>query len=157
MKISGLNFLGDLEKRLTVSINSTHESPKLEFHRFLNFSEKTLVFQVGWPGIPLGKLACRVVDEPQDFYFRGTFQPASSESTYPFTLRPGKDYDKDLSLLVEAIAGLASRTMQPVPQPADLVSPAALETLPKAPPQKPPKKPAQKASGSTPGKRGLKK
>ncbi len=130
MKISGLHFLSDLEKRLLASICGDPESSKLEFHRLLNFPDKTMVFQVGWPGVPLGKLACRVVDEAQDYYFRGTFQPASSGHPYPFTLRPGKDYEEDISFLVEAIAESASRAKPPVPPTPEPVLPESSAAAP---------------------------
>ena len=104
MKISGLDFLSDLETRLLGSLGDSPEPDSLEFQRLLNFSEKTMVLKIGWPDLPLGKLACRMIEETQDFYFRGTFLPASGDRLYSFTLRPGKDYEKDISLLVEVIA-----------------------------------------------------
>lgn len=107
MKISGLDFLSDLETRLLGSLAVPLRSSAPEFHRVLNFSEKTIVLKIGWPDLPLGTLSCRMVEEPQDFYFRGAFQPSSGEAACPFTIRPGKDYEKDMSLLVEAISGAA--------------------------------------------------
>lgn len=107
MKFSGLDFLSDLEARLLASLAPSPRPSAPEFHRVLNFSEKTIVLKIGWLDLPLGTMSCRMVEEPQDFYFRGSFQPSSGEAACPFTLRPGKDYEKDMSLLVEAIAGMA--------------------------------------------------
>jgi hypothetical protein len=107
MKFSGLDFLSDLETRLLGSLAATSHSSAPEFQRVLNFSEKTIVLKIGWLDQPLGTMSCRRVEEPQDFYFRGAFQPSSGEASFPFTLRPGKDYEKDMSLLVEAIVGTA--------------------------------------------------
>ena len=107
MKFSGLDFLSDLETRLLGSLAGSPRSSTPEFQRVLNFSEKTIVLKIGWLDQPLGTMFCRMVEEPQDFYFRGTFQPASGEASRPFTLRPGKDYEKEITLLVGAIAGMA--------------------------------------------------
>ena len=103
MKISGLDFLSDFEKRLLASLGPPRLSAPLEFHRLLNFFDKTMVLKIGWSDLPLGRLTCRMVEEPQDFYFRGMFHAASDERPYSFTLRPGKDYEKDISLLVDSI------------------------------------------------------
>ena len=103
MKISGLDFLSDFEKRLLASLGPPRLSAPLEFHRLLNFFDKTMVLKIGWSDLPLGRLTCRMVEEPQDFYFRGLFHAASDERPYSFTLRPGKDYEKDISLLVDSI------------------------------------------------------
>jgi len=152
MKISGLNFLSDLEKRLLASICGAPGSSRLEFQRLLNFPDKTLVIQVGWPGVPLGKLTCRVVDETQDFYFRGTFQPASSDPHYPFTLRPGKDYEKDMSLLVETIAESANRAKPPVPSTAEPVLP---EDSASAPAKRGPRKKSVSTEEKSPPETGM--
>jgi len=133
MKISGLDFLSDLETRLVGSLRDSPQPDPLEFQRLMNFSEKTMVLKILWPDLPLGKLACRMIEEPQDFYFRGTFLPASGDRPYSFTLRPGKDYEKDISLLVEVIArtgGGTTASVVPAETPStDLVS----EIAPEAP------------------------
>jgi hypothetical protein len=125
MKFSGLDFLSDLEARLLASLAASPRPSAPEFHRVLNFSEKTIVLKIGWLDLPLGTMSCRMVEEPQDFYFRGSFQPSSGEASCPFTLRPGKDYEKDMSHLVEAIAGTAKIGAS--------VSPPAEPGLPAAP------------------------
>lgn len=126
MKFSGLDFLSDLETRLLGSLAGIPQSPAPEFQRVLNFSEKTIVLKIGWLGLPLGTLACRMVEEPQDFYFRGSFEPTTSGERHPFTLRPGKDYEKDMSQLVEAIVGTARNTSEPAP-PAERCLPTPVD------------------------------
>ena len=126
MKFSGLDFLSDLETRLLGSLAGIPQSSAPEFQRVLNFFEKTIVLKIGWLGLPLGTLACRMVEEPQDFYFRGSFEPATSGGRHPFTLRPGKDYENDMSQLVEAIAGAARNARVPAP-PAEPCLPATVD------------------------------
>ena len=74
-----------------------------------------MVFKIGWLGQAVGKLVCRMVEEPQDFYFRGVFQPVSGDQPYPFTLRPGKDYESEICLLVEVVSGAARAATVPEP------------------------------------------
>lgn len=113
MKFSGFDFLLDLETRLLVSLAGFPQSSAPEFQRVLNIFEKTLVLKIGWLNLPLGTLACRMVEEPQDFYFRGSFEPTTSGEHHHFTLRPGQDYEKDMTRLVEAIAGTARNAGEP--------------------------------------------
>jgi hypothetical protein len=105
MKISGLDFLSDLEARLLGSLSTPPGSSAPEFHRVLNFSNKTIVFKIIWLDVLFGTITCQMVEEPQDFYFRGEFQSSSGGPPLSFTIRPGKDYEKDISLLVDAISG----------------------------------------------------
>ena len=131
MKISGLDFLSDFEKRLLASMGARRQSDPLEFHRLLNFFEKTMVLKIGWTDLPLGRLTCRMVEEPQDFYFRGMFQSATNEQPYSFTLRPGKDYEKDISQLVDVIAVTAKEAKSDAPVTFDDAFAAAFaETAP---------------------------
>ena len=137
MNISGLDFLSDFEKRLRLSAGDALQSDQLEFHRLLNFFDKTMVLKIGWPELPLGRLTCRMVEEPQDFYFRGLFQTAPEGQPYAFTLRPGKDYEKDIGLLVDAITVTAKDVkgyIEPVNF-ADAFAQAFSETPPTTEPQ----------------------
>ena len=123
MKISGLDFLEDMEKRLRAWINMRSDLPELACRRFLNFRERTSILKIGYMSMTreveiTGEIACRLVEEPQDFYFRGVYKSLVGIHQYPFTLRPAKNYENDFYNLIDAV-GMGWLEALPAPSPED--------------------------------------
>lgn len=128
MKISGLDFLEDMEKRLRAWVNMRSDLPELACRRFLNFREKTIILKIGYITMAreteiTGEIACRLVEEPQDFYFRGVYKSLVGSDLYPFTLRPAKGYENDFYNLIDAV-GMGWLEALPAAPPEDATASA---------------------------------
>ena len=133
MKITGLDFATELKKLVKERVSGLPGGDRSEFVRFLNFAEHSLQIKIAWQNTAVGELSARVVEEPQDYYMRGAFFPADGSAPTGFTLRPGKDYERDLISIVETIAfacvgvsfAINPAAAAPPPPPAPTQSPAA--------------------------------
>lgn len=108
MKMSSLDLLSELERRLKDRFSAMPMPFKPSFSRFLNFREKTFSLKIEKAASfgdsePIGELFSRMVEEPQDFYFRGIYNTVNDPKPYPFTLRPSKNFETDFGQLVETV------------------------------------------------------
>lgn len=104
MKVTGMDFASDLARLLHKRVSSLPGGDRTEIVRFLNIPNNSLSLKISWNSTPIGQVNARIVEEPQDYYLRGAFYPADGSQPTGFTLRPGKEYQKNLESFVETIA-----------------------------------------------------
>jgi hypothetical protein len=104
MSFSALDFLTDVQHRLSTRLPSAPNLPTVDFLRVVNFMEHRFVVRVVLGDEKIGEIQCREVEEPQDCYIRGVFCPADpTDSKAPFTVRRDKTYESETEFLTGAL------------------------------------------------------